>query len=75
MMGDNMKEAYKAIRKALKHDDAAIQFNSLRMFCLDQAHRLDHDSQCIGCSKWLSDDEDRVYDVDGILCVRCGHES
>lgn len=72
MMGDNMKDAYKAIRKALKREDAATQFNTLRMFCIEQAHRLDHDSQCMACSKWMKDTDKRVFDVDGILCMRCG---
>ena len=72
MMGDNMKDATKAIRKALKCDDAHVQFNTLRMFCLDQAHRLDGDCRCMACGKWLKDDDKRVFDVDGVLCMRCG---
>ena len=72
MMGDNIKAANKAIRKALKHETADVQFNSLRMFCIEQAHMLDHDSQCIGCGKWIKDNDRRVFDVDGVLCARCG---
>ena len=72
MMGDNMKDAYKAIRKALKQEDAATQFNTLRMFCIEQAHELDGDSRCMACGKWIRDTDSRVFDVDGILCVRCG---
>lgn len=72
MMGDNIKDAHKAIRKALKQETADVQFNSLRMFCIEQAHRLDGDCQCMACGKWLKDGDKRVFDVDGILCARCG---
>lgn len=76
MMGYSVKEAHKSIRKVLAREDAATQFNTLRMFCLEQAHRLDGDVRCMACNKWITEAQidKAVYDVDGVLCPKCGKE-
>ncbi len=76
MMGYSVKEANKAVRKALKEETATLQFMKLRTFCFEQAHRLDGDVRCMACNKWITEAQvdDAVWDVDGMLCPKCGKE-
>ena len=76
MMGYSVKEANKAVRRALKAETATLQFMELRTFCFDQAHRLDGDVRCMACNKWITEAQidESVYDVDGVLCPKCGRE-
>lgn len=70
-MGENMKSAYGAIRKALKRDTAAEQFNSLRNFCMEQAHMLDGDDRCLVCNRWIPFGDLKTQDEDGVICQKC----
>lgn len=76
MMGYGVKEARKAIRNALAEETATLQFAKLRTFCIEQAHRFDGDVRCLACNKWVTESmrDDAVYDVDGVLCPKCGKE-